>query len=149
MKIKCDFCGNMIDETSEHCPQCGAALSGVNRFASGVPKTIEELKKWYSDRGLPPENVTRFFIGKDIKEIYEIDDVVFEVDNKSLTNRPDLWGHYGIAREIAALSGRELRPLPVQDLSVYDDLPEVPISIEDPELCYRYSGMTFGHVTRN
>ena len=88
-------------------------------------------------------------LGKDIKEIYEIDDVVFEVDNKSLTNRPDLWGHYGIAREIAALSGRVLRPYPVQDLSVYKDLPEVPISIEDPELCYRYSGMTFGHVTKN
>ena len=88
-------------------------------------------------------------IGKDIKEIYEIDDVVFEVDNKSLTNRPDLWGHYGIAREIAALADRKLQPYPVEDLSVYSELPEVPITIEDPELCYRYSGMTFGHVTKN
>ncbi|HCA34763.1 MAG TPA: hypothetical protein DEP00_06885, partial [Lachnospiraceae bacterium] len=31
-------------------------------------------------------------LGKDLKEIYEIDDFIFEVDNKSLTNRPDLWG---------------------------------------------------------
>ena len=44
-------------------------------------------------------------LGCDLKSIYQIDDIVFEVDNKSLTNRPDLWGHYGIAREIAALAG--------------------------------------------
>ena len=55
--------------------------------------------------------------GTDIKELYQIDDIVFEVDNKSLTNRPDLWGHYGIAREFAALSGRPLKPLEVEDLS--------------------------------
>ena len=42
--------------------------------------------------------------GTDIKELFPIDDIVFEVDNKSLTNRPDLWGHYGIAREFAALT---------------------------------------------
>ena len=34
---------------------------------------------------------------------YVNDDIVLEIDNKSLTNRPDLWGHYGIAREIAAI----------------------------------------------
>ncbi len=28
-------------------------------------------------------------------------DVIFVVDNKSLTHRPDLWGHYGMAREFA------------------------------------------------
>ena len=50
-------------------------------------------------------------VGTDICDLYAIKDTVFEVDNKSLTNRPDLWGHYGIAREFAALSGRELKPL--------------------------------------
>ena len=63
--------------------------------------------------------------GKDLKEIYEIDDIIFEVDNKSLTNRPDLWGHYGIAREFAALSGRELKPLDVVDLEKYNNLLKV------------------------
>ena len=52
-------------------------------------------------------------LGTDIKDLYQIDDVIFEVDNKSLTNRPDLWGHYGIAREFATLAGRELKPLEV------------------------------------
>ena len=31
------------------------------------PRTIEELKRWYMDKNLPSENVTRFFIGKDYK----------------------------------------------------------------------------------
>lgn len=76
--------------------------------------------------------------GTDLKAAYEIDDIVFEVDNKSLTNRPDLWGHYGIAREFAALAGRPLKPLETVDLHAYDALPKVDLKIEDP-LCLRYS----------
>ena len=76
--------------------------------------------------------------GTDIKEAYQIDDIIFEVDNKSLTNRPDLWGHYGIAREFAALAGRELKPLDTVDLSKYSNLPQVDMKIED-DLCQRYS----------
>lgn len=38
-------------------------------------------------------------------------DTVLEIDNKSLTNRPDLWGHYGIARELAAIYKLPLKPL--------------------------------------
>ena len=44
--------------------------------------------------------------GTDLKSIYGIEDIIFEVDNKSITNRPDLWGHYGVAREFATLAGR-------------------------------------------
>ncbi|MGN1420053.1 MAG: phenylalanine--tRNA ligase subunit beta [Eubacterium sp.] len=76
--------------------------------------------------------------GTDLKDAYQIDDIIFEVDNKSLTNRPDLWGHYGIAREFAALAGRELKPLDTVDLSKYDNLPKVDMKIED-NLCQRYS----------
>ena len=85
--------------------------------------------------------------GTDIKELYEIDDIVFEVDNKSLTNRPDLWGHYGIAREFAALSGRPLKPLDVEDLTAFDGLEKVDLKIEDP-LCYRYSCLQVENIKR-
>ena len=68
MQIKCDYCGSMIDETATSCPHCGAKLSGVNRTSDGQPKTIEELQQWYVGHHLPPEEITRFFIGKNIKE---------------------------------------------------------------------------------
>ncbi len=87
-------------------------------------------------------------LGTDLKELYQIDDIIFEVDNKSLTNRPDLWGHYGIAREFAAIAGRELKPLPVVDLEAYNNLPKVDLKIEDP-LCQRYSCLQFGNITKH
>ena len=86
--------------------------------------------------------------GTDIKDLYEIDDIVFEVDNKSLTNRPDLWGHYGIAREFAALAGRPLKPLDTVDLAAYNDLPKVDMKIED-SLCQRYSCLQVENITKN
>ena len=52
-------------------------------------------------------------IGIDIKELFPIEDIIVEIDNKSLTHRPDLWGHYGIAREIAAITNHELNPLEI------------------------------------
>ena len=87
-------------------------------------------------------------VGTDIKKIIPIDDIVYEIDNKSLTNRPDLWGHYGIAREIAALTGRKLKPLELSDLSKYDNLEELEISVKNRELCYRYSSITIDNITK-
>lgn len=88
-------------------------------------------------------------LGTDLKSVYDIEDTVFEVDNKSLTNRPDLWGHYGIAREFSALTGNPLKPVDRIDTSVYQNLPPVSIDIQDTEHCYRYSGMKVDNVTRH
>lgn len=85
--------------------------------------------------------------GEDIKKIYDIDDIVFEVDNKSLTNRPDLWGHYGIAREFAALAERELLPLDLIDLESYSNLPPLDIEVLDND-CLRYSGIKIEHIIK-
>ncbi|MBE6784644.1 MAG: phenylalanine--tRNA ligase subunit beta [Ruminococcaceae bacterium] len=85
--------------------------------------------------------------GTDIKDVYEIDDIVFEVDNKSLTNRPDLWGHYGIAREFAALCGRPLKALDTIDLSEYNSLSSLDMKIED-KLCQRYSCLQVENITK-
>lgn len=68
MEVKCEYCGSMIPESAEKCPNCGGTNDNFKRSTDGTPRTIEELKKWYVDRKLPPEEVTRFFIGKDIKE---------------------------------------------------------------------------------
>src|ERR1700722_3543272 len=54
-------------------------------------------------------------------------DWVIEVDNKSLTHRPDLWGHYGMAREIAAITGKTLLD-PVRETLTAG--PQIKVTIE-------------------
>jgi len=72
-------------------------------------------------------------------------DYVIEIDNKSLTHRPDLWGHYGMAREVAAILGRKLVD-PVKPAEFPGSAP-VRVSIEDHALCPRYSALVFENVT--
>ncbi len=50
-------------------------------------------------------------LGQRLVEYLGLRDWVLDLDNKSLTHRPDLWGHYGFARELAAILGRPLLPL--------------------------------------
>ena len=73
-------------------------------------------------------------------------DSIIEIDNKSITHRPDLWGHFGMAREVAAIVKKNLRD-PVK----LDLLPAGPaairIAIEDLDLCPRYSALVFDNVT--
>lgn len=86
-------------------------------------------------------------LGANVKQLLDIDDTVFEIDNKSLTNRPDLWGHYGIAREIAALTGRKLKNIEVENLEEYNNLKEVRAEVEDKEKCYRYTAIEVENIT--
>ncbi len=109
---------------------CSEAEIGISDDNSGIMEICDDVPN-----------------GTDLKEIYEIEDIIFEVDNKSLTNRPDLWGHYGIAREFAALAGRELKPIEVDDLKAYDSLAKIDMKIEDP-LCQRYSCLQVENITR-
>ena len=66
-----------------------------------------------------------------------LDDMILEIDNKSMTNRPDLWGHYGIAREIAAIYD-----LPLVEIEKYVPTTEnkVDVRIADEVKCPRYIG---------
>lgn len=67
MQVKCEYCGAYINDTDKFCTQCGAVNDNLKRSTDGTPTTIGELKKWYKDRNLPPEDVTRFYIGTDYK----------------------------------------------------------------------------------
>ena len=55
--------------------------------------------------------------GTALSEFVPEEDHIIDIDNKSITHRPDLWGHYGFARELAAIFGNELKPLEMIDIS--------------------------------
>ncbi|MBO5906585.1 MAG: phenylalanine--tRNA ligase subunit beta [Clostridia bacterium] len=110
---------------------CSEAELGISEDHSGLIEIFEDVP-----------------LGTDIKSVYDIDDIIFEVDNKSLTNRPDLWSHYGIAREFATITGRELRSPELVELSKFDTLPPVQVDVKATELCYRYSAIKVENVTR-
>lgn len=82
--------------------------------------------------------------GTAVAEVLGISDIILEIDNKSMTNRPDLWGHYGMARELAAIYRVPLKPLP--PFNVPEDLPSYPVSIEDPSRCLRYTAAHFKNI---
>ncbi len=75
--------------------------------------------------------------GTPLAKALGIDDIILEIDNKSMTNRPDLWGHYGIAREIAALYD-----LPLVEFDKYtpETAESYDVRILDTERCPRYIG---------
>jgi len=71
-------------------------------------------------------------------------DWIFEIDNKSVTNRPDLWGHEGVAREVALLAGRKF-VLPAYDLPA-DGPDTLKVSVENATDCPRYMAAGFDSV---
>ena len=86
--VRCEYCGRYIDDSQKECPECGAPNKDFKRSVGETPMTIEELQSWYRARNLPPEEVTRFFIGKDTHAprafgIYEADGVFVVYKNKS------------------------------------------------------------------
>lgn len=73
-------------------------------------------------------------------------DHIIEVDNKSLTHRPDLWGHVGMAREVAAITALRLSD-PVREDLIPAGEPAWRVDIRDFDLCPRYSALVFENVT--
>src|SRR5512132_436905 len=72
-------------------------------------------------------------------------DSIIEIDNKSLTHRPDLWGHFGMAREVAAILGCPLID-PVKHVEFRGEAP-LHVRIDSHALCPRYSALMFENVT--
>lgn len=81
-------------------------------------------------------------IGEPFAKYLKSDDIIFEVDNKSLSNRPDLLSHYGLARELAVIFDSRLKPY---DKVIGQEIlfPETKdsklnVAVENSELCPRY-----------
>ncbi len=72
-------------------------------------------------------------------------DVVFEIDNKSLSHRSDLWGHVGIAREVSALFNKTVRPYKTPSIPKGKGV-KLSVEIEEKKLCARYMAVCVHEV---
>jgi len=110
------------------------------------------------DKGglLPALDATEQDLDGRWKKLFEQQDIVLEVDNKTITHRPDMWGHRGFAREIAALLNLNLKPeseflvkRPVINFEKISQLTHsTPFVIENkaPDICKRFTGLYFSSV---
>ena len=81
--------------------------------------------------------------GTDIRDVTGLNDYVFDISVTA--NRPDCQSILGIAREVAAVLGKELK-MPATDFTMTDTtIPGLEIRVEAPDLCPRY----LGHAVRN
>ena len=83
--------------------------------------------------------------GTALAQALGLDDVVFDIEHKSLTNRPDLMGHYGMAREVAALTGSALKPYQVSEIASGSGV-DVRVEVKDPQGCPRYMAVAMEGV---
>ena len=105
---------------------CGAVEIGLaDLFPTKEEAHILDLSDFDAPAGTP------------LSDALDLNDIILEIDNKSMTNRPDLWGHYGIAREIAALYDLPMKEFPHFDRNVANTA-GFHVTVEDTERCPRY-----------
>jgi phenylalanyl-tRNA synthetase beta chain len=130
----------------------GTLLAGERRIEKAKIRGVESRGMICSERelGLGEEHDGIWVlspeaeVGLPVAQALGLEDWVLEIDNKSLTHRPDLWGHRGIAREVAAIYRRELRPLDTRLPAPRGGDP-FPVRVESPA-CSRYVALALGGV---
>lgn len=94
----------------------------------GLPISIKDLSYLKAKPGTP------------LSKALGLDDTIIEFDNKSLTHRPDLWGHRGMARELSAVMGGAFKDKDPQP-KIPEDGESPLIMVNEPDLCPRYMGV--------
>ena len=113
---------------------CGAVEIGLaDLFPTKEEAHILDLSDFDAPAGTP------------LADALDLNDIILEIDNKSMTNRPDLWGHYGIAREIAALYNLPMKEFPHFDRNV-ENTSGFHVTVEDAERCPRMTGTQIENV---
>ena len=85
--------------------------------------------------------------GDSFAEKFELNDYLLEVENKSLTHRPDCFGIIGFAREVAGILGQKfVEPDFIKQsdfgFAINNDK-SIVIEVQDSEICERYTAAIF------
>ncbi len=123
----------------------------LRELVPGLTMDVTELARQITMKTAECEGVhdPGAFPGASVSDVAKAEgnevDAIIEIDNKSLTNRPDLWGHLGMAREVAAIAGLSVAD-PVGELPAAAKTGDLSITIADPNLCARFSGQRVENV---
>jgi len=159
-------CGgsNVIEGMSVALAKVGAKVQwhGEGELIELVPTAIRGIESFGMICASTEIGLGSMFPLKDEKEILDLssydlkpgtplavalnlNDATLEIENKSLSNRPDLWGHYGIAREVAVLFNKDLAEYKTVEIKEGKDV-KIKVKVADKNLCPRYMAVAVSGV---
>ena len=135
------------------------ALPGTILGDKKIETSIIKNEKSYGmfcsekDLGISEENSgvlklnDSMIIGLNLRVLYDYEDKILTIDNKSITHRPDLWCHFGFARELASQLSLKIifNPLEKGNWEVDNSIKEK-IKIEKSEFYQSYKGIIIKNI---
>jgi phenylalanyl-tRNA synthetase beta chain len=121
---------SIIKNEKSHGMFCSEKDLGISEENSGVMKLDETI-----------------IVGLSLRTLYDYEDKILTIDNKSITHRPDLWCHFGFARELASQLSLKItfNPLEKGKWDVDGSIKEK-INIEKSEFYHSYKGIIIKNV---
>lgn len=120
---------------------------GINDDHDGILDIVsQDVQNVQSDKA------SEITLGMPFKKLYNLDDVVIEIENKMFTHRPDGFGQLGVARELAGIQQKTfISPDWYLKSEVVVDVPEQPTTAvtvrnEVPEICPRFMAVVLDNV---
>lgn len=121
-------------------------IRGIKSY--GMICSEKELGLGYKTNGIMVLD-SKAKVGESFKKYLGLSDYIFEIDNKSLTHRSDLFSHIGFARELSVILGRKLKlpkELSKKQISKIKPKIELKIKVQDKKLCPRYMAAILDNV---
>lgn len=127
----------------------------VTKYGSSWKWTCFEEFSEEKEGLFPAIAMVESLVKGDWRKQIQSNDYILDVDNKSINHRPDLWGHYGIAREVATFLDLKLKPydkvvakqkvVSFEKVSKKDTNHSFKISVQS-KACSRFAGIYAGKV---
>lgn len=124
-------------------------LRGV--VSNGMVASAKELDLYDEHKGILVLD-TDAKPGSSFAKTFELDDFLLNIENKSLTHRPDCFGIIGFAREVAAILGKDfVSPDWILNLKPFfgTSKNKIKVAIDDPRLSDRYQAIVMSGADSN
>jgi phenylalanyl-tRNA synthetase beta chain len=116
---------------------CSACEIGLGKYVEGDSTIMKfEVDQKKNIAGIP------------LAQFLKLDDVILDIENKTITHRPDLWGHFGIARELGAIFGFRISnyEFRIKDKISKKITSNLKVEVKNKIFCQRYMGVVVDGV---